>query len=249
MTTQNRTDVTVQTGWDVLGSDGESIGNVAEVGANYVRVEKGLIFVKDIYIPVSAISQIDPADEALWLNIPKDDIESMGWDNLPSEGSWDDLSGRSNENEWSMRDTTSGSAGLGSAGHGDTDTSTSDRQRLSVHEEQLEARKTARQAGEVEVRKEVIEEQQTIHVPVTREEVHVRRVGTDRDATASDTAFTDGDTIRVPVMEEEVQVTKRPRVVEEVEVEKVARQDTEQATGTVRKERVDVSGEGAVHRR
>jgi hypothetical protein len=116
MTTQNRTDVTVQSGWDVLGSDGESIGSVAEVGANYVRVEKGFIFVKDIYIPVSAISQIDQGDEAVWLNVPKDDVESMGWDNLPSEGSWDDWTGRTDDNEWLMRDTARDSAGLGSTG-------------------------------------------------------------------------------------------------------------------------------------
>jgi len=45
-------------------------------------------------------------------------------------------------------------------------------------------------------------------------------------------------------MEADVEVTTRPRVKEEVEVEKVSRHDTERAEGTVRKERVDVTGDG-----
>jgi uncharacterized protein (TIGR02271 family) len=241
MTTTKQTPI--QTGWDVIGSDDQTLGSVAEVGPNYVRVEKGLIFVKDIYVPVSAISDVNPAEHAVWLNVPKDQVESMGWDNLPTQGSWDDwssASGAATDKDWSVGRET----------RGDFDTTTSsDRQRLQVHEEQLEARTNARQAGEVEITKDVVEEQRTIQVPVAREEVHVRRTAANRDATASDGAFTEGDTIRVPVMEEEVEITKRPRVVEEVEVEKTARQDTEHATGTVRKEQVNVTGEGAVHRK
>jgi stress response protein YsnF len=45
-------------------------------------------------------------------------------------------------------------------------------------------------------------------------------------------------------MEEDVEITKRQRVKEEVEIEKVSRHDTERAEGTVRKERVDVTGDG-----
>jgi uncharacterized protein (TIGR02271 family) len=238
MTTTKQTPI--QTGWDVIGSDDQTLGSVAEVGPNYVRVEKGLIFVKDIYVPVSAISDVNPAEHAVWLNVPKDQVESMGWDNLPSQGSWDDWSGQTADKDWS--------AGRETRGDYDT-TTTSDRQRLEVREEQLDARTSARQAGEVEIRKDVVEEQQTIQVPVTREEVHIRRTATDRDATSADGTFSEGETIRVPVMEEEVQVTKRPRVVEEIEVEKVARQDTERASGTVRKEQVNVTGEGAVRRK
>jgi uncharacterized protein (TIGR02271 family) len=238
MTTTNQTPI--ETGWDVIGSDDQTLGSVAEVGPNYVRVEKGLIFVKDIYVPVSAISDVNPAEHAVWLNVPKDQVGSMGWDNLPSQGSWDDWSGPTADKDWT--------AGRETRGDYDT-TTTSDRQRLEVREEQLDARTSARQAGEVEIRKDVVEEQQTIQVPVTREEVHIRRTAADRDATSADGTFSEGETIRVPVMEEEVQVTKRPRVVEEIEVEKVARQDTERASGTVRKEQVNVTGEGAVRRK
>ena len=217
----------IRNGMEVYGNDEEQLGTVAEVGDNYVLVQKGLIFVKDIYIPVSAIDRV--AGDALWLNIPKDQVESMGWDDIPTEGGWD----ASDEVDY----------GRGATGMAGTTGATSERDRIQVHEEELEARKVTRQAGEVEVRKDVVEEHQSMDVPVTREEVRVRRVPVDRDATPDDTAFRqEGDTIRVPVMEEDVEVRTRPRVTEEIEIEKVARQDTKQASGTVRKERVDVSG-------
>lgn len=220
MTTMQRT-TPVQTGWDVYGSDGEHLGSVAEVGRNYLRVEKGLLFKKDIYIPVSAITKVNDAEETVLLNAPKHRVESMGWDMPPTSGSWDD---------WSQ---------------GGTGT---DKKRMTLHEEELDARKTSHKAGEVEVRKDVVQEHKTIDVPVTREEVHVRQVATDRAAKPGEATFAEGQTIRVPVTEEEVEVTKRPRVTGEVEVEKVARGETVRTGDTVRKEKVDVSGDG-LHRR
>jgi uncharacterized protein (TIGR02271 family) len=45
-------------------------------------------------------------------------------------------------------------------------------------------------------------------------------------------------------MEEEVQVTKVARPVEEVEVSKVLVADTETVSDTVRREEIDIEGEG-----
>ncbi|MDQ3554080.1 MAG: YsnF/AvaK domain-containing protein, partial [Chloroflexota bacterium] len=49
-----------------------------------------------------------------------------------------------------------------------------------------------------------------------------------------------GESISVPVMEEQVEVRKVPRAVEEVEISKVQTQDTEVVSDTVRKEQVDI---------
>jgi uncharacterized protein (TIGR02271 family) len=71
-------------------------------------------------------------------------------------------------------------------------------------------------------------------------------VAVNREATSDDTAFTDsGDTLRVPIREEQVVVSKEPRVVEELEIRKVATQDTEQVSDTVRREEVDVQRTGS----
>jgi stress response protein YsnF len=51
---------------------------------------------------------------------------------------------------------------------------------------------------------------------VTREDVNIRRVSDDREATPAEATFQqDEKTPRIPVMEEDIEITKRPRVKEE----------------------------------
>jgi uncharacterized protein (TIGR02271 family) len=120
--------------------------------------------------------------------------------------------------------------------------------RMIRFEEDLEAHKTQRQAGEVIVTKDVVEETKTIEVPVRREEVHVeRRPVTDVTATATtEGAFIqEGQTIRVPVMAEDVEVRKVARPVEEIEVTKSATQETREVSDTVRREEFNIEGDDA----
>jgi uncharacterized protein (TIGR02271 family) len=73
-----------------------------------------------------------------------------------------------------------------------------------------------------------------------REEVRVeRRPASDTTPGDHPDAFS-GETITVPVMEEQVEVRKVARAVEEIEVSKVQTQDTETVSDTVRKERVEI---------
>jgi uncharacterized protein (TIGR02271 family) len=271
----------IEQGWDVYGDDDEHLGTVEGLGENYLLIQKGLIFTKDIYVPFSAVT--DAADGVVRVNVGKGELESMGWDSPPTGTGYGDSdlegTGRGASDYGASGTTASGSGtsgygdtsygttgsdiGHGATGSGATSDTTYDtssygatsaatagtgvgdtqRERMTLHEEELEARTTPRQTGEVELRKEIVEDQQTIQVPVQREEVHVRRVPADRTAAVDDASFSgQGETLRVPVMEEEVEVTKRPRVREEVEVEKVTRQDTQHVTDTVRREELDVSG-------
>src|SRR5690349_21326397 len=69
------------------------------------------------------------------------------------------------------RTAGSGSMAGTSSGAG----SSQDTQSLQLREEQLRAEKERVQAGEVRVRKEVVTEERTLEVPVTREEVVVER--------------------------------------------------------------------------
>jgi len=93
--------------------------------------------------------------------------------------------------------------------------------------------------GQVQINKEVIAEERTLEVPVTEERVTVTRRVVDRDASADETAF-DGGTIEIPLRSEEVDVQKRTRVAEEIEIGKEAVQRTERVSGTVRREEVHV---------
>ncbi len=113
---------------------------------------------------------------------------------------------------------------------------------VQLREEELRARKEGREVGQVGIRKEVVEEEKTLEVPVTREEVFVERHAVERRP--SDAPIGEGETIDVPVYEEEVSVEKRPVVTEEIEVGKREVQDTERVSGTVRKEEPRIEREG-----
>ncbi len=116
---------------------------------------------------------------------------------------------------------------------------------VPVKEEELEAYKIARQKGEVRIRKVVHTEMKTFTTPVTKEEVIVERKpvsGAARESKAKDTDFKEGETT-IPIMEEEVEVTKRPVVKEELKIHKEKKVEEKKVTGEVKKEDVRVEGE------
>ena len=126
--------------------------------------------------------------------------------------------------------------------HRDEDVRESGERGIPLREEELQVRKEGRETGAVEIGKEVVSEEKTIDVPVTREEVQVERRPVDRRP--SDAAIGEGERIEVPVYEEEVQVEKRPVVYEEVAVGKRQVEETERVSDTVRREVADLDTQG-----
>jgi uncharacterized protein (TIGR02271 family) len=118
-------------------------------------------------------------------------------------------------------------------------------QKIQVREEELQAQKRPVEAGEVRVRKEVTTEHKTLEVPVRHEEVVIERHPVSGQR-ASSADIREGEEVRIPVMDEEVDVQKRAVVKEEVSVGKRVVQDTERVGGEVRKEHVRVEREGDV---
>ncbi|HEU5228964.1 MAG TPA: YsnF/AvaK domain-containing protein [Ktedonobacteraceae bacterium] len=110
---------------------------------------------------------------------------------------------------------------------------------VPVREEQLRVEKQPMQTGEARIHKEVVSEQRTINVPVNREELVVERRAVPGEP-VSDTPIGQDETIRVPLSEEQVTVTKQPVVTGEVEIGKRTVQDQEQFTDTVKREEVYV---------
>lgn len=120
---------------------------------------------------------------------------------------------------------------------------------IQVKEEQLHAEKRPVETGEVRVRKEVHTENKSIEVPVQREEVVIERTpvhGQVTDEGISATSIREGEEIRIPVREEQVDVTKQTVVNEEINVGKRVVQDTKKVSGQVRKEDVRVEQSGDV---
>lgn len=126
-----------------------------------------------------------------------------------------------------------------------TDVGDEENRRLRLREEQLQVNKQPVQAGEVGIRKDVVEEQKTINVPVTHEEVYIeRRPGSGQP---TDEPIGQGEDIRVPVREEQVNVTKQTVHTGEVAIGKRAVQETQQVTDTVKREEAHIEREGDVN--
>ena len=106
---------------------------------------------------------------------------------------------------------------------------------VQLHEEQLDITKERVQVGELQLHKEVVEEQRIVHVPYMREEVYVERRPV-IDGKYDGSLITEDEVIRIPITEERIEVTKRPVVVEEIIVGKRRIQETKQVQDIVRKE-------------
>lgn len=230
-------------GTPVFDVDGDKVGSVSEnaTQGEYFIVRKGLIFTHDLYIPLNAVARSDI--DGVYLNVGKDQIERQGWDQPPAAAT--DAMARDSMD--TTTDTTAQTRGRRTddaiPGHptplreGDV--------AVPVREEELSVNKERQEAGRVRLRKDVVEEQQSLNVPVTHEEVHVERVPVDEQHAGDlgPDAFTEKD-IDVPLMGEQVVTDKRARVAEEVRLRKQAVTDQQRVSDTVKKERVRVEGEG-----
>ena len=129
-----------------------------------------------------------------------------------------------------------------------TDGTADEQHSLHLRAERLNVVKQSVQGGEVQLHKEVVEEQQAIDVPVNHEEVFIQRRTID-DGRLSDTPIGQDEMIRIPVLEEQVTVTKNAVETEEVAVRKRTVQENQRITDTVRHEeaRLDKNGNPRIH--
>jgi uncharacterized protein (TIGR02271 family) len=119
--------------------------------------------------------------------------------------------------------------------------------RVQRSEEELVAGTREREAGALRVRKRVRTEHKTIEVPVRREEVHVERVPLSGEATAAEAEIGEEEIV-VPVIEEEVVISKRPVVKEEIRIRKDVVEETEVVEEDVRREEIDVEDDTSSRR-
>ena len=116
------------------------------------------------------------------------------------------------------------------------------REALPLRAERLQLGKQMVQTGEVRLRKEIVTEQQNIDVPITREEIVVERHP--GSGQVSDTPIGQEETIRIPVYEEHVNVTKIPVEVGEVAISKRTVQENRRISTTVRHEEPRLETDG-----
>jgi len=225
----------IQRGADVRSADDEKLGKIIGAEGQYIVVEKGFFFPTDYYIPASAIASVDA--DTVYLTVGKDQALNSGWDQMADSGTTDAYA--SDVGVRGQRETTGTIAPGFDAEGAERATATDEVLRVDVHEEELTATKRPVDQGAVRVEKDVVTEEQTLNVPVTEERVRVTRRAVDREDVAGSDAFEEG-TVEVPLRGEEVDVQKRVRVAEEVDVAKEAVPRTEKVSDTVRREQVRV---------
>ena len=212
-------------GTEVVAADGDKVGKVIAAQGDYLVVEKGFFFPTDYYVPRTAIASYD-GDKA-YLTVTKDQALNQAWGVAPDAYATDQAA--------AAEDRAIGTAPAPATG---------ETVRVPVHEEELTATTRPVERGRVTIAKDVVAEERTLEVPVTEERLVVNRRVVDRDAPADAAAYVE-DTIEIPLLSEEVDVAKRDRVVEEIEIGKERVQRTERVADTVRREEVRVDDAGA----
>jgi len=128
---------------------------------------------------------------------------------------------------------------------GYTGATSTDRESVRLREERLQAQKQTVQTGEVRLRKDVVEEEKRIDVPVTHEEVVIDRHSL-TEPRVSDIPVGRDETIRVPVSAEQVNVTKTAVETGEVSIGKRAVTENQRVTDTVKREEARLERSGDV---
>lgn len=257
-------DLANATAYDV---DGDKVGGVKDVYVNdttgqpdFVSVNHGLFGGGDSIVPLRGHTL---RDGELHLAFPKERIEDAPdldenghlttedqeafYRHYGLEGT-KDVTTYETDNRFAQAGAagTGAAAGAGyAAGEREVETERRDatnNDELVRSEEQLNVSKDRVESGEVRLRKYVVNETETVEVPVEREEVRVVR----EPITDADRANYNGNIgeqeASVTLHEDQVNVSKDSVPVEKVSLEKDTVRDTERVSDEVRKERFETDG-------
>ena len=96
------------------------------------------------------------------------------------------------------------------------------------------------QTGGIRVQKTVSEREETINVPLMQESVTVERVSIGRIVEAAPPSRTEGDTLILSIVEEQIVVTKRLILQEEVRITTLRTEKPHEETVTLRREEIQI---------
>lgn len=258
-------------GWDVLSADGRKIGQVdnllvdtAAMKVRYLEVDVDDDVLegsgdRHILVPIGYARLHEEDDQVLVDSLKSTDVMALPeYRQEPLTRAYES----SVRERFDTGYTDAAGAGAAAASTADTDFYAGSgydqnrffgsrrdegETRIPVSEEQLAVGRRQREAGEVDIQKRVESRHVEERVPTHHEEVTVER----RPATEAMNAKSriEEDEIRIPVTEEELVVEKRAVPKEEVVVRKRDVVEDETVEADLRRERVDVHGEGDVRMR
>ena len=174
----------VHEGMDVLDMDGTKIGKAGEImpDGNYFNVDTGFLGIgKEYYVPFNAIEDI--RENAIYLNVPKGNLDAMGWDQPPTATGETGATGTSDtgrtmevpvsrEEAFVERRPVERRPADQPIGEGENENI-----RVPVREDQLELEKQPVAYEEVSVGKRQVTDTQRASDTVRREELRTEREG------------------------------------------------------------------------
>lgn len=213
----------IRAGMAVTSTKGERLGNVIRTGAETFVVEKGVFFPKDYELRYDHITALS-GDEISYSLPDVDSRFSAVAEPAPAPVA-------AAARAAAAPAVPAGAPSVGAAATEDV--------RIPLMEEEIGIRKVARETGHVRIKKTVKTEEKHFNVPVTREDVVIERVSASGEEVASELAFKE-QTLDLPLHEEEVQVTKRIRVREQIVVHPTVQAVEKEASASVRREEAEI---------
>jgi uncharacterized protein (TIGR02271 family) len=196
-----------------LGNDNIDLGEVKAVGKRYIMTQKGSLIRDTFYFPKYLVK--DYNEQIVWFNVSEDQLENFKKEQPPVR------------EDYSKYRTESMPAGVEAV--------------IPVVEERLKVSKTI-VTEEAIIVKEPVTEYKLIEVPIVREELKIvrRPIPTGTVPAKIEAAGSDNEgEVRILLNREEVQVTKKSYVFEEVLIRKEKVTDKKTVSETVTRERVD----------
>jgi uncharacterized protein (TIGR02271 family) len=111
---------------------------------------------------------------------------------------------------------------------------------IPVIAEEIAVGKKVIESGKVRISKRISEHEELVDVPLFREEVRVERVPVNLFVEAPPPVRQEGDTMIIPVVEEQIVIQKKLLLVEELRVRKEVVEHHQPQTVNVRKEEVEI---------
>ena len=270
MSTLQKEDLLQQRGQDLYDTDGDKVGTIEEIYLDaqsgepeWALVNTGMFGTKSTFVPLQGVSQDGDTLRVPYGKSQVKDAPKVDPDGELSQDQESELYSHYGLNYSESRSDSGlpeGGAGAGTGTTGGSDTDRTDAAGTVGHdtsgpttddamtrsEEELHVGTTQQESGRARLRKYVVEDEVTQTVPVKREEVRVEREPI-TDANVGNA--TDGPAIseeehEVVLHEEEVVTEKRAVPKERIRVDKETVTDEQQVSETLRKEEVDVDGEG-----
>ena len=244
-------------GYDGYDTHGEKLGSIDGVIVDgdsleprYLVVDSGGWFTsKQFVVPAGDVREINDEDQRVYFQrLTKSTLESGQYPRYDER--WWDTNAHAQFDRYEQRVAHAYQPDRPASDHVDYTSDLYQRpaagaQRLQLLEERLRAVAQREQVGTVRLGKRITEREETVEIPLREERVVIERQPGSGEVT--DAAITDTEeTIEVPVMKERAVVDKETVVRETVAARTETTARTERVQDTVRREELDVEGDGEV---